>query len=55
MFTKGNRTFGDVAEADKTFFGSRAAYVTSYFNLRDQKRYNRSVLDRQSRKVTARG
>jgi len=54
MFTKDNRTFGDVAEADNISFGSSAADVTSYFNSRDRKRYNRTVLDRQTRKVTAR-
>jgi hypothetical protein len=55
MFTKDNRTSGDVAEADKILLDSSAAYVTSYFNLRGQKRYNRTVPDRQGRKVTAGG
>jgi hypothetical protein len=55
MFTKDNRTLCDVGEANKISFGSSAAYVTSYFNLTDRKRYNRSVLNRQTRKGIARG
>lgn len=55
MFAEDNWTFGDVAEADKALFGSRAACGTSYFKLRDRKRYNRTIRERQSRKRTARG